>query len=93
MAQGPEKLFETKVCKFLKDLKKTWFFKVHGSMFQKSGVPDIIGVVNGTFIALELKAENGKPSALQVYNIKQLRWCGAYAKIVKPSDWEEVKKN
>lgn len=89
---GPEKLFETKVCKFLKDLKKTWFFKVHGSMFQRSGVPDIVGIINGTFFALELKAENGKPTALQVYNVKQLNWCGAYARIIKPSEWEEVKK-
>lgn len=93
MAQGPEKQFEEKLVKpFLKDLRKCWYFKVMGSMFQRSGIPDIVGVINGRFFALELKAENGKPSALQIFNIKQLRWCGAYAKIVKPSEWEEVKK-
>lgn len=85
-------MFENKVKAFLKILPKCWYFKVMGSMFQRSGVPDIVGVINGTFFALELKAENGKPTALQVYNIQQLKWCGAYAKIIKPSDWNEVKK-
>lgn len=88
---GPEKLFENKVKAFLKTLPKCWYFKVMGSMFQRSGVPDIVGVINGTFFALELKAENGKPTALQVYNVKQLNWCGAYARIIKPSEWETVK--
>lgn len=92
MIVGPEKLFENKVKAFLKQLPKCWYFKVMGSMFQRSGIPDIIGIVNGTFFALELKAEDGKPTALQVYNVQQLKYCGAYAKIIKPSDWELVKK-
>ena len=94
MSKGPEKQFEDNIVKpFLKSFPKCWFVKIMGNMFQRSGIPDIIGIVNGTFIALELKAENGKPSALQVYNIEQLNWCGAYARTVKPSEWEEVKKD
>jgi hypothetical protein len=88
-----EKQFETKVKKFLKELPKCWYFKVMGSMFQRSGIPDIIGCINGRFFGLELKAQRGIPSALQLYNIDQLNKAGAYARIVKPSDWEEVKSD
>lgn len=88
-----EKNFENKVVKpFLKRLPNCQFFKVHGSMFQESGIPDIIACINGKFVALELKAERGKPTALQLYKIEQYRKAGAYARVVKPSDWEEIRK-
>lgn len=89
-----EKQFEDRQVKpFLKSLYKCWFFKVHGgSMFQVAGIPDIVGVVNGKFIALELKAQNGKPSPLQLRNIDLISKAGGYAKIVYPSNWEEVRK-
>lgn len=89
-----EKDFENKIVKtFLKSLNKCWFFKVHGgSMFQVAGIPDIIGVVNGKFIALELKAEKGTPSQLQLRIIRLIKAAGGYAKVVYPKDWEEVEE-
>lgn len=89
-----EKDFENKQVKpFLKSLNKCWFFKVHGgSMFQVAGIPDIIGVVNGKFIALELKAEKGTPSQLQLRIIRLIKAAGGYAEVVFPADWEEVKE-
>lgn len=89
-----EKVFEDNHVKpFLKNLPKCWFFKVHGgSIFQVAGIPDIIGVINGKFIALELKAEKGKPSELQVRTLKLINNAGGYGKLVYPSNWEEVKQ-
>lgn len=90
-----EKEFEDRIVKpFLKSLEKCWYFKVHGgSMFQKAGIPDIVGVVNGKFIALELKAENGRPSELQIRNVNLINKAGGYAEIVYPSNWNEVKEH
>lgn len=89
-----EKQFEDRQVKpFLKNIDKCWFFKVHGgSMFQVAGIPDIIGVVNGRFIALELKADNGKPSPLQIRNIDLIANAGGYAKFVYPKNWEDIKR-
>lgn len=92
--QVKEKDFENKLVKpFLKSLNKCWFFKVHGgSIFQQAGIPDIVGVVNGKFIALELKAEKGTPSELQLRAIRLINAAGGYGKIVYPSNWQEIKE-
>ena len=89
-----EKEFENRQVKpFLKSLKRCWFFKVHGgSVFQTQGIPDIVGVINGRLIALELKSEKGKPSELQLRAIRLINAAGGYGKIVYPCDWEEVKE-
>ena len=54
-----------------------------GGTFQRSGIPDIIGCYHGRFFALELKAEKGKPSELQLYNIKKINEAGGIALIVR----------
>jgi len=45
-----------------KELKKRgWLhFKVYGSMYQKSGIPDFLAYRNGTVVAIENKNPNGK---------------------------------
>lgn len=53
-----------------------WCFKVHGSQFQPAGIPDIIGVYRGTFIACETKMPGNKPSRIQAYRIKQITAAG-----------------
>lgn len=60
--------------------------------YSKSGVPDIIGVINGKFIALEVKAAKGHPSVLQKRNIKLINQAGGYARIVYPKDFETLKE-
>lgn len=76
---------------FLDGLSHTWYFKVWGGGMQKRGIPDIIGIKNGRFFALELKASDGCPTALQKRNIKLIKKVGGYAVIVWPCDWERVK--
>lgn len=49
----------------------------------KAGVPDILCCLNGRFIALEVKTEKGKASALQLRNIKQINHAGGIAAIVR----------
>lgn len=49
------------------------------------GTPDILGVVNGFFVALELKSEDGEASALQEFEIGSIAAAGGYAVVMDPS--------
>lgn len=88
MAQ--EKQFENKIKKYLKD-KGCYCVKYFGCNYSTSGTPDILACVNGYFVGIEVKAENGKPSALQLSKIKQIREAGGFAYVVYPSGWEMLK--
>lgn len=93
MAKTPEGIFTEKVIKYLKSLDKCWYYKVFGGgMFQRSGIPDIIGCYHGRFFALELKAENGKPSELQLYNLDKINKAGGYGILLYPSQFEKFKE-
>lgn len=91
MTVGPEKQFENQIKKFLDKLPKTWYFKVWSGPYSKSGIPDIIACVNGHFIALEVKAENGRASELQKRNVRLINNCNGKACIVYPKDFENLK--
>lgn len=89
---GNEKLFENKVKSFLKE-NGAWSIKYWaGSQFTKSGVPDILSCVNGYFVAIEVKAQNGKPSELQLHTIRKIREAGGFAFVLYPSGFEKFKK-
>ena len=88
MAQ--EKTFENKIKKYLKD-KGCYCIKFFANSFTKSGVPDLITCVNGYSLWIEVKAQNGTPSDLQLYNIEQIRKAGGFAYVVYPSGWEKLK--
>jgi hypothetical protein len=90
MAQ--EKNFEEKVKKFLKD-EGCWFIKYWGGGgFTKSGVPDLLVCLNGYFMAIELKAPKGKPSELQLYNLKKITKGNGIAILLYPKDFDQFKE-
>lgn len=88
MAQ--EKTFENKIKKYLKD-KGCWHVKYFANRMTKSGIPDIIACVNGKFVAIEVKAENGHPTELQLWNVEQIKKSNGIAVIAYPSDWDKLK--
>lgn len=86
-----EKNFENRVKNFLK-AQGCWFIKYWGGgQFTKAGVPDLLLCCNGRFIAVELKAPNGKPSPLQLYTIEEIKKAGGIALVLYPTDFEEFK--
>lgn len=89
MAQ--EKIFENKIKKFL-DEQNCWYVKFFANGYTKKGVPDLLCCVNGNFLAIEVKAENGKASELQKLNIEKIKQAGGRAMILKPSMFEEFRK-
>lgn len=87
-----EKQFENKIKKFLKEQNCYYIKYWGGGQFTKSGVPDLLICCNGYFVAVEVKAENGKPSELQLYNIDEIKKAGGFAMILYPNQFEEFKK-
>jgi Holliday junction resolvase len=82
-----EKNFENKIKKFLKD-RGCWYVKYFANRNTRAGIPDILACVNGRFVAIEVKAENGKPTELQKWNVEQIKSSGGIAMILYPQDWE-----
>ena len=87
-----EKTFENKVKLYLKQ-KGAYFIKTHGDRFSKLGVPDLIVCYKGLFIGIELKAPNGKPSELQLYNLREIEKSGGISYLLYPKDFEKFKKD
>lgn len=87
---GPEKLFEEKIKKFLKS-KGAWYVKYFANAYTPSGIPDILVSLNGYFIAIEVKAENGKPSDLQIYNLNKIARSGGIGILLYPSGFNNFK--
>ena len=87
-----EKTFENKVKLYLKQ-KGAYFIKTHGDRFSKVGVPDLIVCYKGLFIGIELKAPNGKPSELQLYNLREIEKSGGISYLLYPKDFKKFKKD
>ena len=85
-----EKNFENKIKSYLKSIG-AYFIKTHGDRFSRVGTPDIIACINGPFVAVEVKAENGKPSDLQLYHLEQIRKAGGHSFLLYSTDFEDFK--
>ena len=87
---GKEKIYETKIKKYIRD-KGGYCVKYHGNAYSENGTPDILACVNGYFLAIEVKADNGKASELQLAKIRGIRKAGGLAYVVYPDGWERLK--
>jgi Holliday junction resolvase len=92
MAATPEAKVKAKVVAELKRLGAYHFYPV-GSGWGSSGVPDIVGCVNGQFFGIECKAGKGKPTALQIMNLKRIREAGGVALIINETNIAEVENH
>lgn len=85
MAQTPEKKVKDKCVKLLKAYDVYYFFPAtHG--YGRSGVPDIICCVAGKFLAIECKAGDNKPTALQEKEMADIRKQGGLAVVINESN-------
>lgn len=91
MTITPEKRFENTVKQFLSD-EGAYFVKYFANRNTKAGIPDILACVNGYFLGIEVKAQRGKPSELQIYHCRKIREAGGIALILYPSGFEEFKR-
>jgi hypothetical protein len=76
-AQTPEGRVKRKTTELLRQYG-LWYFYPGNNGFGKSGIPDIIAIVRGTFVGIECKADKSKkPTALQLGTGAQIRDAGA----------------
>lgn len=88
MSLGPETRFKNRLMPKLKGIPKSHWYKIQQKGLR--GTPDILGVVNGRFVALELKKDGGKATTLQEFELKQIEKAGGYAKLVEPADEKNI---
>ena len=81
-----EKAFEKKVKDFLNE-NDCWILKTWSNGVQRSGVPDLLVSCNGHFLGVELKNEKGKPSDIQLYNIRNIRKSGGIGIVLYPQQF------
>ena len=89
MAATPEKKVKDKVRSILAKLGAYFFMPAtHG--YGTSGVPDIVGCYKGRMFAIECKAGNNKPTALQMKNLDAIASAGGYTEVINESNLEAV---
>lgn len=95
-----ERAITDKITAWLRELgPRCWFIKVHGSSYQLTGVPDIIGVFGGRFFALEVKRpKHGRLTVLQAVVMRKIREAGGLVREVRSLEeamaaLEEVRLN
>lgn len=81
----PKQKMTTPPCGFY---SKRW----GGGKYIQAGLPDMQIVVNGINLEVELKAPNGRPSALQKQKLNQIDDAGCIALVLFPKDFENFKK-
>lgn len=91
MATTPEGRVKQAVVKQLKMFGEDlyYFFPATGG-YGKSGVPDIMGCVNGRMFAIECKAGKGVPTALQNREIHRINMSKGVAWVVNESNIDSV---
>ena len=78
MASKPETLLVKKIKDYLHSLDQSFFFKIHGGLMQRAGISDLLGVLGGRFVAIEVKTPENKEGAtpLQLNFISKVNACG-----------------
>ena len=87
----PEAKTKAKVVATLKANGVYYFYPVTGG-YGASGVPDIVGCHNGKFFAIECKAGNNKPTALQEQHLQKIRDSGGIAIVVNEENLNAVQE-
>lgn len=89
MAQKAETTFKNRIRPLLKALPNSWWEKIQQVVIR--GTPDILGVINGRFVALELKKDTkAKIDELQIHKLNKIRQAGGATFVVSPENWDGV---
>lgn len=83
MSQKPESRLVANILKKIRG-QGGWWFKTHGSVYQMSGIPDIIGCHDGRFVAMEVKmpGKEQETSARQGWTMRRIHAAGGIAVVV-----------
>ena len=91
MAMTPEAAVKLKTKRILQ-AHKVYHFSPAANGYGRVGIPDIICCVNGYFLAIECKAGNNKPTALQKMELQAITEAGGVALLVNEENLADVAK-
>jgi len=86
---------EAKVKKRMKDILnelEIYHFFPPANGYGRAGIPDIVGCVNGKFIAIECKAGKGTTTALQDRELERITAAGGYTFLVRETNVDGMKE-
>lgn len=86
---------EGRVKKKIKDVLKelgAYYAMPMGTGYGNSGVPDFLVCYKGRFVAIESKAGNNLPTALQAANLVAIKKAGGVALVVNDSNVNQLKE-
>ena len=92
MAMTPEKKVKQAVAKLLKEAGAYYFFPATGG-YGRSGVPDIVGCLDGNFFGIECKAGKNTTTALQQLELAKIARSGGRAIVVNEDRMESFKNS
>jgi len=81
-----------KVVKIMLDAHGAYYFSPTTGGYGRSGVPDLIVCYRGRFIAIECKAGDNAPTALQYRELDLIHNMGGYALWVNEKNVDDVHK-
>lgn len=90
MPRQREGLFKDVFLKQLRTIPFSWWEKIQQVSIR--GTPDVIGVVRGNFVAIELKTNCGIVSPIQYLKLDLIKQAGGIAEVVSPANAEEILK-
>jgi len=91
----PEAKVKEKIKKILK-AHAVWYAMPHGAGYGNAGIPDFLCCHKGKFLAIEAKAGNGVPTALQRKELETIKRTGGDAWLVNEDNidiFEEHMRN
>ena len=91
-AVAKEKNFENRLKDYLKKYGCYFLKYWAGAAYTKSGIPDLLVSSDGWFLGIEVKADNGEPTLLQLHNLNKIRESGGYGILLYPKDFELFKR-
>lgn len=90
----PESKVKQRVKKILDSYKPVcWYFMPSARAYGQAGIPDFIGVFRGWVFAVETKAGNNKPTAMQIMQMNRIERAGGDTFVIredtvyKLADW------
>jgi len=76
-----------------RELPGVWLYSAPGGMYGQAGTPDLLGLWQGVFFAIEFKADSNKdPTKLQWKRLTELKDQGAISAVLRGRDVAKMDK-
>ena len=87
MVATPESKVKKKVHAVLKE-RGAYAVNYIGGAYANNGTPDILACLCGRFVAVECKAGRGKPTGLQIKNLREIDTAGGLGLVINETNLE-----